>query len=165
MKKELVIAVVASLLLGFGAGFALNSQSDHDHSHHDDEKMSESHSHSDGEMSHDHGMFMVDAANAPTVDFTVEEDAKSGWNVTLTTTNFAFAPQSVNGENVAGEGHAHLYVDGKKVARLYGSSYHYDGSFDGTKTFKVTLNANDHSEYAVGDEVIAAEKQVTHMHN
>jgi hypothetical protein len=92
----------------------------------------------------------------------VTEDAKSGYNIKILTTDFIFTPESVNGENVIGEGHAHLYVDGEKVGRLYSPYYHYDGSFEGTKTFSVTLNANDHGEYAIDGEVISTEVQITH---
>jgi hypothetical protein len=120
---------------------------------------------SSGDAGHMHGTYDVPAAQAPAVSLAVEEDAKSGWNVTLTTDGFTFTPEDVNGENVMGEGHAHLFVDGEKVARLYGPSFHYPEDFDGTRTFRVTLNANDHSEYAADGEVIEAAVDVTHDHH
>ena len=118
--------------------------------------------HSETGHNHDHGMFMVSAEEAPTVELMVEEDKKSGYNVRIMTTNFEFTPENVNGENVVGEGHAHIYVDGKKVGRVYDEYYHVDENFDGTKEFRVTLNANDHSEYAVNGEVVEATVMVTH---
>jgi hypothetical protein len=126
------------------------------------------HSHStDDAMAHSHSMmqFAVDSENAPTIDFVVEEDTKSGWNITLTTTNFVFAPENVNEAPVVGEGHAHLYVDDVKIARLYGPYFHYDKNFDGSKVFRVELNANDHSVYAVDGEPIDKEVTVTHSHS
>ncbi len=119
---------------------------------------------SSDDTSHMHGVYEVAAVDAPSISLAVEEDAKSGWNVTVSTDGFTFTPQHVNGENVTGEGHAHLYVDGVKVARLYGPFFHYPEDFDGTRTFRVTLNANDHSEYAVGGQVIEATVDVTHSH-
>jgi hypothetical protein len=120
---------------------------------------------SSGDTSHMHGTYEVSAAEAPSVSLAVVEDAKSGWNVMLTTDRFTFTPEDVNGPNVTGEGHAHLYVDGVKVARLYGPAFHYPEDFDGTRTFRVTLNANDHSEYAVDGEVIEAVVDVKHAHH
>ena len=136
---------------------------DHTESHGSEEH--DKHADHDEHDAHSHGMYMVEADQAPTVTLNVTEDAKSGWNIRIDTTKFEFAPQNVNDENVLGEGHAHLYVDGEKIARLYGPDFHYDGSFDGTKTFRVTLNANDHSEYAVSEQVISAEQEVTHTHH
>jgi hypothetical protein len=172
MKQSALIGATALLIgLGGGYGFAqindatANTENQHEHS------VDESHDANDDKMSHDdtegqhameHKMFVVTEDKAPSVSLSVTEDEKSGWNVRIDTQRFTFAPQSVNGENSIGEGHAHLYIDGEKIARLYGPNFHYDGSFDGTKTFKVTLNANDHSEYAVGDEVISAEQAVMH---
>ncbi|MCA9332414.1 hypothetical protein KDA00_00915 [Candidatus Saccharibacteria bacterium] len=166
MKKNLITVAVLSIIVGLGGGYLIaNTMSDSTDSHmHEETMIAESDDHSSESMTHAHEMFTVDKENAPTVSFTVEEDAKSGWNIKVVTTNFTFTPENVNGDNIAGEGHAHLYVDNVKVARLYGPYYHYDGSFDGTKTFKVTLNANDHSEYAVDGQVIQAEQQVTHIH-
>jgi hypothetical protein len=114
---------------------------------------------------HEHSTFAVPAENAPTLQLNVKEDAKSGYNIELVTTNFIFTPNKVNQDNVAGEGHAHLYVDGEKIGRLYGNYYHYAGTFEGTKTFKVTLSANDHSDYVIGDTPIEASVEVTHDSN
>ncbi len=172
MSVKFVVSVVLSLVIGVSGGYVIANYGEEDdavatqdtiqHEHSDDETMPESDDHS--EMSH--GMYEVEAANAPSVTVAAEEDAVSGWNVTLTTENFTFTPENVNDENIANEGHAHLYVDGKKVARLYGSTFHYSEPFDGTKTFKVILNANDHSEYAIDGVVISDSIEVTHTaHN
>jgi hypothetical protein len=158
-QRELIIVMVLSILLGAGGGFVLgaNTGSDTVETAHSADTMTE-------EMPHSHSaeMFTVSADEAPSLKIMVTEDAKSGYNVRLMTENFTFTPESVNGENVIGEGHAHLYVDGEKIGRLYGPDFHYDGNFEGTKTFKATLNANDHSEYAVDGEAISAEVAVTH---
>lgn len=159
-QKELIIVMVLSLVLGVGGGFALGALTTADDSVKEEtsqsDMMKDSHSHSDDEM------FMVSAEEAPTLQLMVTEDAKSGYNIKLITENFTFTPDSVNKENVIGEGHAHLYVGGEKVGRLYGPDFHYNGSFEGAKTFRATLNANDHSEYAVDGKVIDATIEVTH---
>lgn len=153
-QRELVIVMVLSILLGAGGGFVLGATTSSGDT--ETTKMA-------ANMSQGHSeMFMVSAEEAPSVKVMVTEDKKSGYNMKIMTEKFTFSPDKVNGENVVGEGHAHLYVDGEKIGRLYGPDFHYGGSFEGTKTFKVTLNANDHSEYAVDGKIISAEVEVTH---
>lgn len=162
VNKDVLLATVIALVLGLagGYGFAQVSSSE-DSSESIEMAMSD-----DAPMSHMHdSLFEVPAEGAPTIDFTVEEDAKSGWNIAIETTNFTFAPNNVNGQNARGEGHAHLYVDGVKVARVYGQYFHYPEDFDGTKTFRIELNANDHSVYAVDGQKIEAVKEISHDHN
>ena len=171
MKTNLVLVVIATLGLGFGAGYIVGeSSSDNTTELAVVDSHSDQDSHSNKSTSHTHGegeaLFSVAAEDAPSVQISVNEDAKSGWNVRLDTTNFNFTPGSINGDNVVGQGHAHLYVDGEKIGRLYGPDFHYDENFDGTREFRVTLNANDHSEFAVDGNVVEAITQITHVsHN
>lgn len=161
MKKDVLLATIIALFLGLGGGFGFAQvvKSNDDNTDSGDTNMEES-------MPHPHDTFFkVPAEGSPTVDFTVTEDAKGGWNVHIMTTNFTFAPENVNGQNAFGEGHAHLYVDGEKVARVYGQYFHYPEEFDGTKAFRVELNANDHSVYAVNAQKIEAVKEVSHDHS
>ena len=52
-------------------------------------------------------------------------DPVMGWNVHMRTTGFTWLPRKAgSADPVWGEGHAHLYVDGEKVARPYGEWYH-----------------------------------------
>ena len=48
------------------------------------------------------------------------------------------------GSHRPGEGHAHLYVDDRKIARLYAPWFHLDSLPPGTHTLRVELNSNDH---------------------
>ena len=50
---------------------------------------------------------------------------------------------------------AHLYINGEKVARLYGPWYHIAYLEPGKNEILVTLNANNHGEYLHDGEVIA----------
>jgi methionine-rich copper-binding protein CopC len=101
---------------------------------------------------HHHDIYLHPAGTpAPTVKLEVKPDAKGGFNVHVETTNWTWAPEHVNGEAVPNEGHAHLYVDGVKVARLYGPWYHLDALTPGPHDITVTLNANNHGEYAVDE--------------
>ena len=58
-----------------------------------------------------------------------------------------------------GEGHAHLYLDGQKIARVYGEWYHLP-KLEGDHELRVTLNTNDHQDYAVKGEVVGATKKI-----
>lgn len=101
---------------------------------------------------HAHNLYQhPTGTEAPTVKLHVTADAKSGFNLMIQTTNWTWAPEKVNTDPVPNEGHAHLYVDGVKLGRLYGPHYHLTGLKPGQHDIRVTLNANDHSDYAVGD--------------
>jgi len=95
---------------------------------------------------HEHGMLTVDDwANPPTIEAEIFKDPESGWNLHVMTTNFAFNAANAGFDNVEGEGHAHIYVNGDKLGRLYGDWYHIAGLSGGTHDVKISLNANDHS--------------------
>ncbi len=99
-----------------------------------------------------------DGVPTPGVQVTVHQDPKSGWNVQMETTDFRWAPKNASTAPVMGEGHAHLYVDDHKVSRIYGGWYHLGALEEGEHQVRVTLNANNHSDYAkdgvvIGDSV------------
>jgi zinc transporter ZupT len=90
----------------------------------------------------------------PTVHLLVRRDSESGWNLHVQTTHFRFTPELINGPNRIGEGHAHLFVDGKKVARLYGPWYHLDHLGPGKHEIRVGLFTNQHAPYAhLGEKI------------
>jgi len=110
-----------------------------------------------------HRLREIPADGAPSVRLRVAEDPAGGWNLHLITERFRFTPERSGGPARAGEGHAHLYLDGEKIARLYGPWYHLDGSAvpPGEHTLTVSLNANDHTVWAVDGEEIDDEATVT----
>jgi len=119
---------------------------------------------SDGDTSHGHmtNKYPVpDGTPVPGVDLEVHTDPKSGWNLQISTTNFIWAPQNASTMPVMGEGHAHLYVDGNKRGRLYGEWYFLGGLTDGDHQVRVTLNANNHSDYVRNDQVIEDIETIT----
>jgi methionine-rich copper-binding protein CopC len=102
---------------------------------------------------HSHSAYVhPEGTPAPTLDLEVFKDKKAGYVLHVKTTNWTWAPLAANGAAVPNEGHGHLYVDGVKVNRLYGEWYHLEGLTPGQHDITVTLNANDHSEYAVAGE-------------
>jgi len=90
----------------------------------------------------------------PTLEVFITPDTKMGWNIELVTTNFRFAPERVNTDFVPGEGHAHIYVNGVRLTRLYGPWYYLKELPAGENLITVSLSGNDHSElYAAGEKV------------
>ncbi len=106
---------------------------------------------------HVHATQEVDPDSPPEVTLAVTDDALSGWNVIVSTRNFTFAPEMVNQLNVPQHGHAHLYVNGQKIARLYGPAFHIADLPEGRNIISVSLNANDHSDLVLNGQPIAAE--------
>ncbi|MEM7316088.1 MAG: hypothetical protein AAF497_23385, partial [Planctomycetota bacterium] len=108
---------------------------------------------------HEHPAYELaaDSSAIPTVTIDATPDSKGGWNVHLTTTNFTFAPERVGETNIDGEGHAHLYLDNRKIARVYGDWFHVPQQSPGAHTLRATLNTHDHSDYWVNGKPIAAE--------
>ncbi|MDF0600665.1 hypothetical protein P1J78_07985 [Psychromarinibacter sp. C21-152] len=96
----------------------------------------------------------------PSLSMTVTPEG-DGWRVTLDTDNIAFDEAAVDGPHEPGHGHAHLYLDGLKLSRLYGPSYRIGALPPGSYEVRVALNTNDHRAYEVNGEVIAASAQIT----
>ena len=102
----------------------------------------------------DHSRGTVEGSEGMAVRIEIEPDTVTGFNVHLDTEAFTFTPQSAGREHRAGEGHAHLYIDGRKVARMYGNWYHLGALEPGEHEIRVTLNANTHEEYALGEDLV-----------
>ncbi|MEM6638839.1 MAG: hypothetical protein AAF610_02965 [Pseudomonadota bacterium] len=99
--------------------------------------------------SHGHGTHEVDSDRAPQVTLSAVDDAISGINLYLDTVNFDFDAHQVNSAVVMNEGHAHLYVDGVKHARLYAPYFHLAGLSPGPHELTVALLAHDHYAFAL----------------
>ncbi|MCY3979764.1 MAG: hypothetical protein OXG23_16815 [Chloroflexi bacterium] len=99
---------------------------------------------------HDHSKTIdLDPDGSPQVTLTLFPVNGGGYNLRLQTQNFIFTPQNVDGDPIPGEGHAHLYIDDVKIARLYGEWHHLESTPEGAETLTVALYANDHSAFTV----------------
>jgi len=78
----------------------------------------------------------------------------------LTLENFRLAPEAVNTAHKDGEGHAHLYADGVKLARVYSEWFHFAAP-SGSKSIEVTLNSNDHATLVHEGKPISATAQLS----
>lgn len=104
----------------------------------------------------DHGNMDVsrDSIIPEIVKLEITKDKMSGWNLLIRTKNFRFTPENVNQENKVGEGHAHLYINGQKYARVYSPSFHLPELIGTDHEIKVTLNANGHETLSIVDAPI-----------
>ena len=75
---------------------------------------------------------------APTVDGAV---------VKLTTQNFTFTRKEDGAAHVPNQGHAHVYLNGLKLGRLYDDTYKIGALSPGKYQLSVALNSNDHRPY------------------
>lgn len=113
--------------------------------------------------SHSHSLAEVDPSLAlPEVKAELLPDSKGGFNLHVTTANFRFTPELAGQAPRQGEGHAHIFVNGAKVARLYGN-WAYLGAelfHSGENLVEVSLNANDHAEWVKSGVHIGASAKV-----
>jgi zinc transporter ZupT len=152
---------ILPLLLGAGAGLALmwgGSRLVPDHH----AEAGQHHGHTESHHEH-HSLAPVpvpDGAPVPSIHLHIFPDKNSGWNLHLETRNFRFVPAEK--APLFGEGHAHLYIDGKKVARVHSPWYHLDGLPPGQHTIRVELVNSQHAPYvfkgkSIGDEQVISE--------
>lgn len=121
------------------------------------------HGHGHHGHGHDHHHGTIESETPMRVSIEVLADAKSGYNLTITTEGFTWAPERASTAHVPGEGHGHLYINGAKVARLYGPHFHIPSELlrAGPNEITVTLNANSHEDYVYQGELVAATAVVT----
>ncbi|MFG2977679.1 hypothetical protein ACGFYY_32405 [Streptomyces sp. NPDC048331] len=110
-----------------------------------------------------HRLREVSAEGAPEVQLSVRPDSEDGWNLQLAVKNYRFTPDSTGGAALPGAGHAHLELDGRKLARLYGSWFHLPAAQvpEGAHTLTVRLYADDHTAWAVSGKPVEGTAQLT----
>lgn len=111
--------------------------------------------------SHEHGMLEIPLGQPiPSIELVIHPDTRRGWNLEIKVTNFAFAPERVNQSSTPHEGHAHLYIDGVKITRLYGTWYYLESLAPGTHEITVSLNANGHETLMHNGQPIQATERI-----
>jgi hypothetical protein len=120
-------------------------------------------------MDHSHMPIEVpENANKVSLSLDLSKDAMSGYNLTLRTENYHFVPPptglqmkdlmeaSINTSTGSVEGHAHLYVNGNKVQRVYGNHIHLPQKLfsDGINSISITLNNHGHMYWTHGAKQI-----------
>jgi hypothetical protein len=97
----------------------------------------------------------------PRLALTANPDRMGGFNLRVRMANFRLAPQHTGGAPVPGEGHLHLYVDGAKHTRLYGTWFYLDGLAPGEHALRVEAVANNHAPYHHDGEPVFATAAVS----
>ncbi|XOS94170.1 hypothetical protein ACLMAB_13045 [Brevibacillus laterosporus] len=68
----------------------------------------------------------------------------------LVVQGFQFSLENMGKENKVGEGHVHLYVDGKKkIAKIFGPQFTLADVAPGKHKIEVELAHNNHESYGV----------------
>jgi hypothetical protein len=113
-----------------------------------------------GEHGHNGGAAETLVSEAPVgVSITAEVDARGAVDVGIDVEGMRFAPELVDQAHTVGVGHAHIYVDGEKLGRVFESSYRIENLPPGDHEIRVSLNTNDHRELVYDGRV--AEDTVT----
>jgi hypothetical protein len=106
---------------------------------------------------HGHSSIEVDATlPIPQVAIAIAPDSASGWNLEIITTDFELTGATAGQANSPDQGHAHLYANGVKIARVYGNWYHIPTLPTGEVDLEVVLNSNQHQTLIHNGEPIAA---------
>ncbi len=159
MSRPLALFAIG-LIFGGGVGFVIAAGNGitfagHDHSDPAQHGGAETHAET---SSHDHAsaVNLPAGADAPGLDIKLTKDPKAGWNLQVIPQNFRFAPEHASTADVDGEGHAHVYINGIKLGRLYGNWLHIGELPKGAVEVKVSLNANSHSALTVDNAPVEA---------
>jgi hypothetical protein len=107
-------------------------------------------------VEHHHSVAIPKGQAVPKITLQITPDAMKGWNMNIQTENFIFAPERVGQSSKTTEGHAHFFLNGKKIARLYGPWAHIPSLPKGKNELKVSLNTNMHEDLTEQGKVIEA---------
>lgn len=143
---RLLLLFIIGLTFGFGGGFLVAGgmgEGGHDHAGH-------------GDMTHDHSALVAWDGPAPDLQVMLMPDMGDAANLHIMADGFTFTPETVNTDPTQGTGHAHIYIDGVKLARTYSNWFHIDHIETG-QVIRVTLNADNHAEWGKDGQPLAAE--------
>ena len=106
------------------------------------------------------GLEVGEGEPVPSISLDVQPDG-DGYSVTIETQNFEFyRPEADMAPHEPGQGHGHLYLNGLKLQRMYGTTARIGALPPGQHTVRVTLNTNDHMAYLVDGQPIGAEAEI-----
>ena len=101
---------------------------------------------------------------APQATLEIQKDPTGGFNVQVITSNFVWRPEMASMEYVPGEGHAHVYLDGRKIMRIYNEWFHLNtyqfSTKSGEQLLSIEFVGNDHAPYTIQGLPVGAEQIV-----
>ena len=116
--------------------------------------------HTDGAMS----VHEITQEQAPTSSLKVEKDPTGGFNVQVVTDNFVWRPELASTQHVPGEGHAHVFLDGQKIMRIYNPWFHLNtyqfATRSGEQLLSIEFVGNDHAAYTIQGLPVGTEQVV-----
>ncbi len=90
---------------------------------------------------------------APKASLKIKKDPTGGFNVHVSSSNFVWRPESASREHFVGEGHAHVYLDGRKIMRIYNEWFHLNtyqfATRAGEQIVSIEFVGNDHAPYTI----------------
>lgn len=123
-------------------------------------------------MDHSHLPIAVPSRSIkPALSLVLNKDAMSGYNLHLKIQSYNLIPppngvksmddfMSVSIDKKTGyvEGHAHLYINGIKIQRVYGVDIHLPAEHfkEGINTVSVTLNNHSHMYWTINDKKVVS---------
>ena len=101
---------------------------------------------------------------APMVTLDIQKDPTGGFNVHVVTSNFVWRPEMASMQHVSGEGHAHVYLDGRKIMRIYNEWFHLNtyqfSTKPGEQLLSIEFVGNDHAPYTIQGLPVGVEQIV-----
>ena len=73
--------------------------------------------------------------------------SEAGFDIKLEVESFSFARAPDGTQHIQNEGHAHVYLNGLKLRRLYEKNFALGAIPPGKYELKISLNTNDHRPY------------------
>ena len=123
-------------------------------------------------MDHAHLPIEVpDGAPKPALSIDLVADSMNGYNLYLLTQRYSLTPTpkslmtmsdmmeaTIDDKTGFVDGHAHLYVNGEKVQRIYGNAVHMPQTLfkKGINVVTVTINNHGHMYWTVDDKKVVA---------
>ncbi len=106
----------------------------------------------------------ITQATAPKATLDIQKDPTGGFNVQVVTSNFVWRPKMASMQHVSGEGHAHVYLDGRKIMRIYNEWFHLNtyqfSTRAGEQLLSIEFVGNDHAPYTIQGLPVGAEQIV-----
>jgi hypothetical protein len=101
---------------------------------------------------------------APKATLEIEKDLTGGFNVQVVTTDFIWRPELASMKHVPGEGHAHVFLDGRKIMRIYNQWFHLNtyqfSTRAGEQLLSIEFVGNDHAPYTIQGLPVGTEQIV-----
>ena len=101
---------------------------------------------------------------APQTTLEIQKDPTGGFNVQVVTANFVWRPEMASMQHIPGEGHAHVYLDGRKIMRIYNEWFHLNtfqfSTKPGEQLLSIEFVGNDHAPYTIQGLPVGAEQVV-----